>query len=125
MIDMLPDAIPPPEIVGAPFTSFAPHCIIPPLFETVHGHDVGRSRLRTPPSPLCAIPKAKGCMNIDYVEFLACLLNVFSDSPSKLNSAKTFRPCLPGHQVFKKYGFHAVSQLAQFFCQVVDNARHP
>ncbi len=64
-------------------------------------------------------------MNIDYVEFLARLLNVFRNSLRKLDGAKTIRPPLFRQQIFKKQWLHAVSQLIQFLRQVVDNPCDP
>ena len=94
MIKTLPHAILPLEIVRASFIGFPAHCIIPALLETVHGHHVRRACLRTALLPFCSIPEAKRRMNVDNVEFLARLLNVFSYSLRKLDRAKAIRPQL-------------------------------
>jgi len=60
MIEALPRAILPPEIVRATFYWPPCHRVIPALLETVHGHNVRRTRVRTAPSPLHAIPEPNG-----------------------------------------------------------------
>ncbi len=124
MIDVLPDTILPVKIICAPFFRFSFHRVVAAFLQTMHRHNVGRTCLRAAQPPLCAIPKSERRMNIDHVVPGSLFPHIVSNCSCELDSTKTVWPLLLGQQVFKKQRLHAVTQIAQFLCQVVYNARH-
>src|SRR5260370_869673 len=114
VIRMLPNTILPPKIICATLLRFPAHRVIATFFQTVHGHDVWRTRLRATPPSLRAVPKAEGGMNVDNVELVSRFLNVSRNSLRKFHGPKTVRPPLFWEQVFEEHWLHAMPQLPQF-----------
>src|SRR5690242_9647046 len=77
VIRVLPNAILPPEIIGATLFGLSTHGIVASFFKPMHGHYIGRASLRTEPPSSSAVPEAKWRVNVDDIEFVPLFIHIF------------------------------------------------
>src|SRR5260370_10290585 len=68
VIRMLPNTILPPKIICATLLRFPAHHVIETFFQTVHGHDECRTRLRATQHTLRAVPNTASNIIVQTLE---------------------------------------------------------